>query len=71
VSVNPLAGLTDTQIFNGTLMLNLACGKAKSILRREHRVVLCELIGPLQTECTSRGIPVPAAPFSTGQQRKA
>ena len=60
---NPLEELSDDELYATALVLHLACGKAKSVLRQKHRTYLCALIGPLQHEAINRGKPSPTPPY--------
>lgn len=60
---NPLAGLTDGDLFNSQLTLNLACGRAKAVLKGRHRELLCALSVALKLEADHRGRPSPTPPY--------
>ena len=63
-SGNPLELLDDNQLYQTQLALDLACGRAKSVLRRKHRVTLCFLGTALGAEADRRGKSSPTPPFS-------
>jgi hypothetical protein len=61
--VNPLAGLSDRDLFDTQLTLAIACGRSKSALRQKHRVNICTLFQLLKIEADHRGRPSPAPPY--------
>jgi hypothetical protein len=60
---NPLQNLDDQDLFDTQLVLNLACGRNKSVTREKHRTHLCYLAGLLHIEADHRGKPSPTPPF--------
>lgn len=63
---NPLDAITDTQLYNLQLALQLQCGRSHSTQRRRRQAWFCFLSRVLQVEADLRGVPVPAAPFHAG-----
>ena len=61
---NPLDLLTNDQLFSTQIALDLACGRAKSVLRNKHRTHLCFLATVLDVEANNRDQPKPVPPFS-------
>ena len=68
-TVNVLDRLTDTEIWNLQLALNLSCGRAKSPLTAKRRKVLCTLAGQMLDYSASRGLPSPTAPYHAGDYK--
>ena len=64
-----LATLTDDQLWNTQLLLQLACGRNHGITRRKRDQYFCFLFRALKVESDLRGLPAPAAPFHTGDLR--
>jgi hypothetical protein len=64
--INPLASLTDAQLWNSQLLLQLACGKAHQALAHKRQQYFCTLFRLLKIEADVRGLPSPAAPFYVG-----
>jgi hypothetical protein len=60
---NPLNALTDQQLLDTLLTLDLGCGRAKGILKTKHRGRLCSLSQILVNECTNRGVAPPSPPY--------
>lgn len=60
---NPLSELTDEQLFETLLTLELACNKSKSIGRSKHRKRICFLTGLVALESANRGKPTPHPPY--------
>jgi hypothetical protein len=65
--VNPLADLTDEELWNAQLMLAVACGRSHSSLRKPRRQYFCLLFGNLVDEANQRGVPSPTPPYSVNQ----
>lgn len=68
-SLNPLADLTDVQLWNTDLMLALGCGRNHSSLTRKRRQYYCLLRRNLKVEADLRGLPTPEVPYGVGQLR--
>jgi hypothetical protein len=68
-SENPLAGLTDTELWNSQLALELACGRNRSSLTKKRRQWFCLLAQNLKVEADLRGVESPAPPYGVGRFR--
>jgi hypothetical protein len=51
--------LSDEQLFNAQLLLNLACGRAHSAVTRKRQQYFCYLARVLKVEADLRGVPSP------------
>lgn len=63
MSLNPLLVLSDDDLFRTQIVLAIACGRGKQILRDKSRKHLCTLVQVLGAEADRRGRPRPTAPF--------
>jgi hypothetical protein len=63
VAANPLSVLSDVELFDTQVMLALACGKARTVLKKKNREKLCFLFTVLVLEANNRGKPSPTPPF--------
>lgn len=61
---NPLASLTDAQLWNVQVMLATACGRNKSSLTTKRRQYYCLVAQNLKVEADLRGLPSPSPPYS-------
>lgn len=66
MSFDPLAGVSDTMLYNVQLLLALTCGRSKSQLRDKRREILCSFNQVLKPYSESRGVTPPAAPYHPG-----
>lgn len=64
VAADPLAMLSDQQLFDTQLSLALACGRSRSALRDKHKAKLCFLFQVLVVEANKRGKQSPRPPYS-------
>lgn len=60
---DPLANLSDEDLFSSQLALYLACGRARGTLKKKHRTHLCYLGSLLDLEAAARGKPNPPPPW--------
>jgi hypothetical protein len=67
--VDPLASLTPDQLWNLQVLLQIACGRSRSVLRRYRRQHFCLLFQNLKLESDLRGLPTPQAPYHIGDVR--
>jgi len=65
--LNNLESLTDVQLWNSQVVLELACGRQTSSLRKKRRQYLCLLRQNLKLEADLRGLPSPTPPHSTSE----
>jgi hypothetical protein len=63
MAADPLSLLNDSDLYDTQLILALACGRAHTILRKQHRDRLCFLFTLLNLEAGNRGTPVPSPPY--------
>lgn len=60
---NPWVDYSDEELHDVALTLNLACGRAKAVLKQKRKSQLCGLILFANDELDRRGKPRPVAPF--------
>jgi hypothetical protein len=60
---NPLDNLGAQSLFDTTLLLQIACGRNKGVLRNKHRKKLCYLASLLQIQAANKGQPTPQRPY--------
>jgi hypothetical protein len=60
---NPLDNLGEQSLFDTTLLLQLACGRNKGILKNKHKKKLCYLAGLLQIQAANKGQSTPQPPY--------
>jgi len=68
---NSLDDLTNEQLFNAQLLLQLGCGRAKSSITRKREQYYCFLARVLKVEADLRGLPSPGPDDRTGQLYRA
>lgn len=61
---NPLATLTDIQLWNTQVLLGMSCARHKSVLQKTKRQYFCALQKNFKVEADLRGLPSP--PQSSG-----
>jgi hypothetical protein len=66
---NPLSSLTNTELWNTQLALELACGRNHSSLTKKRRQWFCLLAQNLKVEADVRGVTSPSHPFGVGDFR--
>jgi hypothetical protein len=54
-----IGDLSDDQLWNGQLLLHLACGRAHSAVTRKREQYFCYLARVLKVEADLRGVPQP------------
>lgn len=60
---DPLQNLSDNDLFNAQIVLELACGRNRAVTKDKHRQHLCYLSELLAIEAAHRGKPVPTPPY--------
>jgi hypothetical protein len=61
--------LTDDELHDLQLALQLGCGRSKQMLAKTRRQWYCFLFQVLKVEADLRGLPSPTAPFHSSQLR--
>jgi hypothetical protein len=61
-----LGALTDHELLNAYLALQLACGRSHQTLSRRRQQWFCFLGRTLKVEIDLRGLPTPVAPYHAG-----
>lgn len=66
----PIHDLTDAQLSNIMLALQLACGRSKSSVARHRRDWFCFAFESFKVEADLRGLPAPTPPYHVGDLPK-
>lgn len=61
--INPLSILSLEELTRTTVVLHIACGRGKQVLRDKNRRHLCTLIQLLEHELDNRGAAKPRPPY--------
>jgi hypothetical protein len=69
MSFNPLEQLTNDELWNIQLLLELNCGRSKSVLRKNRREIICSFTDILKQEADHRSQLSPTAPYHPGDLR--
>lgn len=59
----PITQLSDSELFNAELVLHIACGRGKQVMKWKSRKYLCTLIQVLGAEANRRQKPRPSPPY--------
>jgi len=70
VPTDPFASLSDDELWNGQVLLALACSRSKSIFKKNRKQMYCLGFNVYELEHANRGLTPPAAPFHVAQLRK-
>jgi hypothetical protein len=65
-SSSPFDLISDTQLEQLMLMLQLGCGRSKQTMSKKRQLWFCFLFRVLAVEADLRGLPTPTAPFHAG-----
>jgi hypothetical protein len=69
VALDPFADLTEDELWDNQLLIQMICNRSKSPLAQKRRSILCNLGFRLSEYAGDKGFDIPAAPFSTSQLR--
>jgi hypothetical protein len=69
VVVNPLAALTDDQLWNNQLLLQISCNRVQYAPAKKRVDNLCALGNALKAEAVRRNVQQPGIPFNLSKLR--
>lgn len=65
--MNPLAGLTNDELWNCQLWVAVLCTRKPFATRKDRTAALCAVGHAFQLEATARGLSSPSAPYHVAQ----